>query len=100
MTWAPYGSLDAIRGDLTFSPAAASSPPWSPPTWMKTNGDTRGGSLKPEYFDAYALYFVKYIQAMKAEGIPIDAGIWRRFCAAAGSVGVPQPEIDATIGVV
>jgi len=47
--------------------------PWSPPTWMKTNGDTRGGSLKPEFYDAYALYFVKYIQAMKAEGIPIDA---------------------------
>ncbi len=47
--------------------------PWSPPVWMKTNGDTRGGSLKPEFYDAYALYFVKYIQAMKAEGIRIDA---------------------------
>jgi glucosylceramidase len=47
--------------------------PWSPPVWMKTNGDTRGGSLKPEFYDAYALYFVKYIQAMKAEGIRVDA---------------------------
>lgn len=47
--------------------------PWSPPVWMKTNGDTRGGSLKPEYYSAYARYFVKYIQAMKAEGIRIDA---------------------------
>ncbi|NJO70221.1 MAG: glucosylceramidase [Bacteroidetes bacterium] len=47
--------------------------PWSAPTWMKTNNDTRGGSLKPEYYDAYALYFLKYIQAMKAEGITIDA---------------------------
>jgi glucosylceramidase len=47
--------------------------PWSAPTWMKTNNDTRGGSLKPEYYDAYALYFVKYIQAMKAQGITIDA---------------------------
>jgi len=47
--------------------------PWSPPVWMKTNGDTRGGSLKPEYYDAYARYFVKYIQTMQAEGIPIDA---------------------------
>jgi glucosylceramidase len=47
--------------------------PWSPPTWMKTNNDTRGGSLKPEYYNAYAKYFVKYIQAMKAEGIIIDA---------------------------
>lgn len=47
--------------------------PWSPPTWMKTNNDTRGGSLKPEYYNAYAKYLVKYIQAMKAEGITIDA---------------------------
>jgi glucosylceramidase len=47
--------------------------PWSAPVWMKTTGDTRGGSLKPEYFDVYARYLVKYIQAMKAEGINIDA---------------------------
>jgi glucosylceramidase len=47
--------------------------PWSAPVWMKDNNDTRGGSLKPEYFDAYARYLVKYIQAMKAEGIVIDA---------------------------
>lgn len=47
--------------------------PWSAPVWMKTNNDTRGGSLKKEYFDAYAKYFVKYILAMKSEGIRIDA---------------------------
>ncbi|GAB3265456.1 glucosylceramidase [Larkinella harenae] len=47
--------------------------PWSPPTWMKTNGQSKGGSLKPEFYDAYARYFVKYIQEMKAEGIRIDA---------------------------
>lgn len=47
--------------------------PWSPPVWMKTNGKSKGGSLKPEYYDAYALYFVKYIQGMKGEGIRIDA---------------------------
>jgi glucosylceramidase len=40
---------------------------------MKTNGSFKGGSLKPEYYTAYANYFVKYIQAMKAEGITIDA---------------------------
>ena len=47
--------------------------PWSPPAWMKTNQDTRGGSLRPEYYDAYASYLVKYIQGMKSEGIRIDA---------------------------
>lgn len=47
--------------------------PWSAPTWMKTNNDFKGGSLKPEFYGVYAKYFVKYIQAMKAEGITIDA---------------------------
>ncbi len=49
------------------------SSPWSPPVWMKTNGQSKGGSLKPEFYDAYALYFVKYIQTMAEEGIMIDA---------------------------
>jgi glucosylceramidase len=47
--------------------------PWSAPVWMKTNNASIGGSLKAEYYDAYAKYFVKYIQAMQAEGIPLDA---------------------------
>ncbi|MCC3156695.1 glucosylceramidase [Hymenobacter sp. 15J16-1T3B] len=47
--------------------------PWSPPVWMKTNGESKGGSLKPEFYDAYARYFVKYIQGMAQEGVRIDA---------------------------
>jgi glucosylceramidase len=47
--------------------------PWSPPAWMKDNSDTRGGSLLKEYYPAYAHYLVKYIEAMRGEGIPIDA---------------------------
>jgi glucosylceramidase len=47
--------------------------PWSPPAWMKTNNDPKGGKLKTEYYGSYANYFVKYIQGMKAEGITINA---------------------------
>jgi glucosylceramidase len=47
--------------------------PWTPPTWMKSNDSSIGGSLLPQYYAAYAQYFVKYIQAMKGEGINIDA---------------------------
>jgi glucosylceramidase len=47
--------------------------PWSAPAWMKTNGDLKGGNLKPEYYDVYAQYFVKFIMGMKAAGIRIDA---------------------------
>lgn len=50
--------------------------PWSAPTWMKTNRNTAsnpaiGGSLDPEFYDAYARYFVNYLEAMEAEGISI-----------------------------
>ena len=47
--------------------------PWSPPVWMKDNGSSIGGSLQPQYYSVYAQYFVKYIQAMRAKGITIDA---------------------------
>ncbi|HYG37385.1 MAG TPA: glycoside hydrolase family 30 beta sandwich domain-containing protein [Cytophagales bacterium] len=47
--------------------------PWSAPIWMKTNNNSIGGSLKPEYYPTYAKYFVKYIKEMKKEGIRIDA---------------------------
>ncbi len=48
--------------------------PWSPPVWMKTGSTTpKGGSLNPTYYGVYATYFVKFIQAMLAEGIRIDA---------------------------
>ena len=47
--------------------------PWSAPTWMKTNGSTIGGELLPQYYNAYANYFVKYVQGMAAQGITIDA---------------------------
>jgi glucosylceramidase len=47
--------------------------PWSPPTWMKSNGNSKGGSLKLGFYEAYARYFVKYIQGMQKYGIRIDA---------------------------
>jgi glucosylceramidase len=47
--------------------------PWTPPTWMKSNNNSIGGNLLTQYYSVYAQYFVKYIQAMKTEGITIDA---------------------------
>jgi glucosylceramidase len=47
--------------------------PWTAPSWMKTNNSPVGGSLLPQYYNAYAQYFVKYIQGMQAEGITMDA---------------------------
>lgn len=47
--------------------------PWTAPLWMKTNKNSVGGKLDPLYYSVYADYLVKYIKAMKAEGITIDA---------------------------
>lgn len=47
--------------------------PWSAPSWMKTSNSPIGGSLKPEYYEVYTNYFVKYIEGMASEGITIDA---------------------------
>jgi glucosylceramidase len=46
--------------------------PWAPPAWMKTtNQMLHGGELKPACYAAWALYFVKYIQEMEKNGVPI-----------------------------
>ncbi|MDP2234941.1 MAG: glycoside hydrolase family 30 protein [Bacteroidales bacterium] len=47
------------------------SSPWTAPPWMKDNKDWRGGKLLPEYYDTWALFFSKYLDAYKAEGIDI-----------------------------
>jgi len=47
--------------------------PWTAPRWMKTNNNWVGGSLQTNYYSAYARYFVKYFQAMQAQGIRIWA---------------------------
>lgn len=66
--------IPVLKRILAINPAIKIlGSPWSPPVWMKTNGNFKGGKLKVEYYAAYAQYFVKYVKAMQAEGIPIDA---------------------------
>ncbi len=47
--------------------------PWSPPGWMKTSNSMIGGSLLTSRYGALASYFVKWVQAYQAQGIPIYA---------------------------
>ena len=75
-------SIDAEKTDLipVLKKILAINPsikivanPWTAPTWMKTNGSFSQGSLNTAYYNVYAQYFVKYIQAMQQQGITIDA---------------------------
>ena len=60
-------AIAAAGGQLTMFAS-----PWSAPAFMKTNNNMlRGGSLLPQYADAWARYYTKFIQAYEAEGIPI-----------------------------
>ena len=47
------------------------SSPWTAPPWMKDNQDWRGGKLLPEYYDTWALFFSKYLDAYREAGINI-----------------------------
>ncbi len=46
--------------------------PWSPPAYMKDNNDMlHGGHLRAEYSHAWALYYTKFIEAYRKEGVPV-----------------------------
>ena len=47
--------------------------PWSAPAWMKTTDSLIQGTLQPQYYDVFARYLVRYVDAYAAEGIPIFA---------------------------
>lgn len=52
--------------------------PWSPPAWMKTNGEmNNGGKLKSEYYATWALFFVKYLKAYARE---VGVSAWAITC--------------------
>jgi glucosylceramidase len=60
-------ALAAAGGKLTLFAS-----PWSPPAFMKTNNEMlHGGKLKPEFYQAWANYYAKFIKAYEREGIPI-----------------------------
>jgi len=72
--------LPILKQALALNPSLKfMANPWSPPAWMKTNGSMYGtsngqiGTLIPSDYGPLAQYFVKFIQAYQAQGIPIYA---------------------------
>ncbi len=47
--------------------------PWSAPAWMKTSQSLYQGTLKPELYDVYARFFMRFLQSYATEGVPIFA---------------------------
>ena len=46
--------------------------PWSPPGWMKTSGRAQGGWMRQKYVDAYALYFLKFLEHYEKAGVRLN----------------------------
>jgi glucosylceramidase len=66
--------IPVLQEILTLAPGLnIMASPWSAPAWMKTNGNLKGGRLKPEAYGVYSDYFVKYMQSMQDEGITISS---------------------------
>jgi len=60
-------ALQSIGKDASFYIS-----PWSPPAFMKDNNSKlQGGKLLPEFQQSWANYYVKYINALQKEGIPV-----------------------------
>ncbi|MBQ3457535.1 MAG: signal recognition particle receptor subunit alpha, partial [Synergistaceae bacterium] len=70
--------LNSVKGmgqpfSLAEKPLVLLMAPWSPPPFMKTNGEmNHGGELKPEYRQLWADYYVRFIQEYKKRGIDIS----------------------------
>lgn len=66
--------IPATKQALALNPQLqVMASPWSAPGWMKTTDSLVQGQLKPEHYGSFAKYMVRYVEEMKAEGIPIFA---------------------------
>ncbi len=64
----------ALREAKRLNPALSiMASPWSPPGWMKTSGSMVGGALLPDAREAFAAYLVRTVQALQAQGLPVDS---------------------------
>ena len=75
-------SIEPARADLlpVLKAALAVNPglqimasPWSAPGWMKESDSLVKGKLKPAMYGVFSEYLMRYVEAFKAEGVPLFA---------------------------
>ncbi len=72
MAGAEAAQLPALRAARAVNPELTlMASPWSAPGWMKDTDSLIKGRLKPEHYGAFAAYFVRYLDAMAAGGLPV-----------------------------
>jgi glucosylceramidase len=66
--------VPVVRQALAVNPRLKiMASPWSAPAWMKDGDSLVKGRLRPRYYDAFARYLLRYVDAYAAEGIPVFA---------------------------
>jgi glucosylceramidase len=66
--------IPALKEALFINPSITfMASPWSPPAWMKSTGSMVWGELYRAYFDSFAEYFARFLEAYQAAGVPIAA---------------------------
>jgi glucosylceramidase len=66
--------LPVVKRALAVNPnLQIMASPWSAPAWMKTGDSLIQGTLRPEMYDVFSLYMLRYVEAYAAEGVPIFA---------------------------
>ena len=73
--WQCIHEIAAIKASQEDSEWRLVASPWTAPAWMKDNKqffdkkNRYGGALLPKYYDAFARYYIKYLQAYRSSGI-------------------------------
>jgi glucosylceramidase len=72
------GIIGVLKAMLAMSPGITFfASPWSPPAWMKDNGQITGwlfgGSLRSDKIPVLARYFRRFVEAYRDAGVPIYA---------------------------
>ena len=64
--------IPMIKDAMKYGKMPVFASPWSPPAYMKTNGEmNHGGKLKKEYWELWSEYYVKFVEAYRNEGIDV-----------------------------
>ena len=64
--------IPMIKDAMKYGEMPVFASPWSPPAYMKTNGEmNHGGKLKKEYWELWSEFYVKFVEAYRNEGIDV-----------------------------
>lgn len=66
--------LPVLKAALAVNPGLQiMASPWSAPAWMKEGDSLIKGTLKPAMYGVFSEYLMRYVEAFKAEGVPLFA---------------------------